>query len=54
MLKGIGKYNGVYDFFLQQTYQFVLEFMFGTGEEGGQPLPPFEDFRRVNPLDVSP
>ncbi|CAN0296296.1 unnamed protein product [Ascophyllum nodosum] len=53
-INGIGEYNGVYDFFLQQSYQFVLEFMFGTGEEGGQPLPPFEDFRRVNPLDVSP
>ncbi|CAM9542239.1 unnamed protein product [Ascophyllum nodosum] len=51
---GIGEYNGVYDFFLQQSYQFVLEFLLGIGEEGGQPLPPFEDFRRVNPLDVSP
>ncbi|CAN0371091.1 unnamed protein product [Ascophyllum nodosum] len=51
---GIGEYTGVYDFFLQQSYQFVLEFLLGTGEEGGQPLPPFEDFRRVNPPDVSP
>ncbi|CAN0173723.1 unnamed protein product [Ascophyllum nodosum] len=53
-LNGIGEYKTVYDFFLQQSYQFVLEFMFGTGEEAGQPLPPFEDFVRVNPFDVSP
>ncbi|CAM9960343.1 unnamed protein product [Scytosiphon promiscuus] len=31
----------------------MLEWVFGTGEEGGQPLPPFKDFRNVNPSDIS-
>ncbi|CAM9867534.1 unnamed protein product, partial [Laminaria digitata] len=29
------------------------EWLFGTGEEGGQPLPPFKDFVNVNPVDIS-
>ena len=39
----------MYDTFLQQSYAFMLEWVFGTGEEGGQPLPPFKDFVTVNP-----
>lgn len=50
---GLGDYPIVYDTFLQHSYAFILEWMFGSGEEGGQPLPPFEDFRNVNPSDVS-
>ena len=31
----------------------MLEWVLGTGEEGGQPLPPFKDFIAVNPSDAS-
>ncbi|CAM9150393.1 unnamed protein product, partial [Sphacelaria rigidula] len=31
----------------------MLEFIFGLGEEDGHPLPPFEDFRTVNPHDFA-
>ena len=51
--QGLGEYTTVYDTFLQQSYAFMLEWVFGTGEEGGQPLPPFKDFVNVNPSDVS-
>eukprot|EP00752_Nemacystus_decipiens_P008261 g7387.t1 len=50
---GLGEYTTVYDTFLQQSYAFMLEWVFGTGEEGGQPLPPFKDFLNVNPSDIS-
>eukprot|EP00904_Undaria_pinnatifida_P000524 jgi/Undpi1/10472/HiC_scaffold_29.g12922.m1 len=49
---GLGDYTTVYDIFLKQSYAFMLEWVFGTGEEGGQPLPPFEDFINVNPSDI--
>ena len=49
---GLGDYTTVYDTFLQLSYAFMLEWIFGTGEEGGQPLPPFKDFVNVNPSDV--
>lgn len=43
----------MYDTFLQLAYAFMLEWILGTGEEGGQPLPPFKDFVTVNPVDIS-
>lgn len=49
---GLGEYTTVYDTFLQQSYAFMLEWVLGTGEEGGQPLPPFKDFVTVNPIDI--
>ncbi|CAM9440562.1 unnamed protein product [Ectocarpus sp. 8 AP-2014] len=50
---GMGDYTTVYDLFLQQSYAFMLEWIFGMGEEGGQPLPPYKDFLTVNPPDLS-
>ncbi|CAN0127699.1 unnamed protein product [Pylaiella littoralis] len=50
---GMGEYTDVYDFFLQQTTHFLHEWVYGLGEEGGQPLPPFKDFVNANPTDVS-
>lgn len=50
---GLGEYPVVYEFFLQLTYAIMLEWVLGTGEEGGQPLPPFKDFLLVNPADVN-
>lgn len=49
----MGDYTTVYDLFLQQSYAFMLEWIFGMGEEGGQPLPPYKDFITVNPSDIS-
>ena len=43
----------MYDTFLQHSYAFMLEWIFGTGEEGGQTLPPFADFVTVNNSDLS-
>lgn len=42
----------MYDTFLLHSHAFMLEWILGTGEEGGQPLPPFKDFVNVNPSDV--
>ena len=39
----------LYDTFLRMSANFMLEWVLGTGEEGGQPLPPFADFLAVNP-----
>lgn len=52
-LSGLGEYPTVYNTFLQQSYAFMLEWVLATGEEGGQPLPPFKDFVNVNPSDIS-
>lgn len=43
----------MYDTFLQQSYAFMLEWVLGTGEEGGQALPPFADFVAVNNREIS-
>lgn len=50
---GMGSYSTIYDICLQQAMAFMLEWWFGTGEEGGQELPPFEDFVTVNNAAVS-
>lgn len=50
---GLGDHPTVYDTFLRQSYAIILEWALGTGEQGGQPLPPFEDFVNVNPIDVN-
>lgn len=50
---GLGERVTVYDTLLKQSYAFMLEWVFATGEEGGQPLPPFEDFINVNPSTLA-
>ena len=49
----MNEYTHVYDFFLQQLSHFTHEWMFGLGEEGSPPIPPFEDFINSQPFDVS-
>lgn len=49
---GMGEYNTIYEIFLQPTSNFVHEWIYGLGEDGGVPLPPFKDFLSANPSDV--
>lgn len=51
--QGMNEYTHVYDFFLQQLSHFTHEWMFGLGEEGSPPLPPFKDFINSQPFNVS-
>eukprot|EP00752_Nemacystus_decipiens_P012023 g10658.t1 len=50
---GMNEYTHVYDFFLQQLSHFTHEWMFGLGEEGSPPIPPFKDFINSQPFNVS-
>eukprot|EP00903_Cladosiphon_okamuranus_P007709 g7471.t1 len=50
---GMNEYTHVYDFFLQQLSHFSHEWLFGLGEEGNPPLPPFKDFINSQPFNVS-
>lgn len=51
-VSGMGEYTNIYELFLQPTSNFVHEWIYGLGEDGGVPLPPFKDFLNANPNDA--
>lgn len=51
--QGMGEYTNVYEFFLEQTSNFLHMWIYGLGEDGGPPLPPFKDFVTANPVNVN-